>query len=157
LNDQVKTYTPWVWKGFISHFSMGHSDCIVSLKDSGGKIPIGDTGREVIAVPAHYCHSPGNFSIYDPIADILFSGDIGAALLPDANVPLFVENFDDHIQYMEAFHVRWMPSSEALKNWARRVRELNPKMICPQHGSIFKGKDVTQFLTWIENLTVGKY
>ena len=36
--------------------------------------------RHVDAIPAHYCHSSGTFSLYDPTAGILFSGDIGADL-----------------------------------------------------------------------------
>jgi flavorubredoxin len=106
-------------------------------------------------VPAHFCHSSGNFSCYDPRADILFSGDIGAALLPNSEASLFAGDFDKHIKYMEKFHRRWMPSNEAKNNWVKRVRAINPAMICPQHGSIFKGENVGKFLDWLENLPVG--
>ena len=30
------------------------------------------------ALPAHFLHSVGNFHIYDPIAKILYTGDLGA-------------------------------------------------------------------------------
>ena len=157
LNNDIKTYCSWIWESFIAHFSMGQSKCLVPIRDSGETIKIGNTGSEVILVPAHYCHSSGNFSVYDPKSEIIFSGDIGAALLPDSEASLYVDSFNEHVQYMEKFHIRWMPSSTALKRWVTRVRDLKPKMICPQHGGIFKGENVDKFLTWLENLEVGRF
>lgn len=156
LNPNIVTYCSWMWEGFISHFAMGHSETLHALPDEGATVQIGTSGRELQIIPAHYCHSSGNYSLYDPKAKILFSGDIGAALLPDADAGMFVENFEKHIQYMEAFHVRWMPSSQALKSWVSRVREIRPKMICPQHGAIFEGENVNKFLNWLETLQVGR-
>ena len=109
------------------------------IPDDGMRIKIGEEGPEVEAVPAHYCHSSGNFSLYDPTAGILFSGDIGSALVPNHEASLVVTDFDQHIQYMRGFHLRWMPSTTALRAWVQRVRAIKPKMICPQHGSIFQG------------------
>lgn len=153
LIPDVKVYCSWLWGGFIAHFGSGHK--MELIPDEGMPIRIGELGMEVQAIPAHYCHSSGNFSIYDPYANILFSGDIGSALLPGHDVDLFVTNFDDHIKYMRGFHQRWMPSSEALRSWVARVRALNPTMICPQHGAIFAGEHVTKFLEWLDNLEVG--
>ena len=150
----LKVYAPWLWEGFIAHFSMG-TDCeFVGLPDEGGTVPVGRSTRTVRAVPAHYCHSSGNFSLWDQRARILFSGDIGAALLPDREGDLFVEDFDQHIQYMEGFHKRWMPANGPLRSWVARVRELQPDMICPQHGSIFQGDNVHRFLEWLDQLDV---
>jgi flavorubredoxin len=98
-------------------------------------------------------HSPGNFQVYDPCSKILFSGDLGASLGQDY---FFVENFDEHIKYMEGFHKRYMASNKVLKLWANMVRQLDIEMIVPQHGAIFKGKEmVERFINWIENLQVG--
>lgn len=157
LCPDVKVYCSWLWSGFLTHFGMGSSLKLDSIPDEGMELQIGTTNSKVYLVPAHYCHSSGNFSCYDPKADILFSGDIGAALLPDHNASLFVDDFDSHIQYMEAFHKRWMPSNNALKEWVKRIRAINPKMICPQHGSIFKDDNVKKFLDWIYDLEVGIY
>ncbi|MEQ8768206.1 MAG: MBL fold metallo-hydrolase [Planctomycetota bacterium] len=151
----ARVYTSWLWTGFLSHFCMGEPVTMEALPDEGGRIPVGKSAVRLEAVPAHYCHSSGNFSVWDPKARILFSGDIGAALLPDHEANLFVESFTDHISTMEAFHRRWMPSREALHDWIRRVRELDPQMICPQHGSIFRGENVGLFLDWLESLEVG--
>jgi len=76
------------------------------------------------AIPAHYLHSPGNFNLYDRKAKVLFSGDVGATLLPhDAN-GLFVKNFDPHIKHAEGFHRRWIGSNEAKLDWCERVDQL---------------------------------
>ncbi len=39
-------------------------------------------GEKLEIIPAHYLHASANFHVYDPEAKILFSGDVGAALLP---------------------------------------------------------------------------
>lgn len=156
LCPDIKIYCSWLWTGFISHFGMGSDMVLEPIPDEGMEISIGTSSASVYAVPAHYCHSPGNHSYYDPIANIVFSGDIGAALVP-ANADMFVNDFEDHIQYMDTFHKRWMPSTQALKAWVARIRVLEPAMICPQHGCIFKGETVNQFLDWLESLDVGHW
>jgi len=149
----IKVYLPWVWETFVAHY--GSKEVLRPMPDEGGMIPLGGT-NELQLIPAHYCHSSGNFSLYDPTAKILFSGDIGAALLPKEDAGIFVENFEEHTRFMEGFHKRWMPSNEAKNEWIARVRKLNVDQLCPQHGKIFKGKDVQRFLDWFEALKVGQ-
>jgi len=148
---QLKTYVPSTWSLFIPHFGGGSS--LTSIPDAGINIPLGSS--DLVAIPAHYVHSSGNFSLYDPALKVLFSGDIGAALLPKDDAKIFVEDFDSHVQFMEGFHKRWMPSNRAKNDWVRRVRELDVTMMCPQHGCIFRGDDVKRFLDWFEALEVG--
>lgn len=144
-----------IWTTFIAHF--GHEYCarFVPVPDEGMKVPLGGRLAPLQLVPAHYCHSSGNFSLYDPNSKILFSGDLGAALLPPESNELTVTNFAAHCQYMEGFHRRWMPSNRAKNLWVSRVRKLDVQMICPQHGAIFEGKAVGEFLDWLEKLEVG--
>ena len=40
-------------------------------------------------------------------------------------------------------------------NWIARVKELEIKMMAPQHGRIFKDEAVQEFLAWFEKLDVG--
>ncbi len=152
---QAKIYMPWLWTGFMAHFGPEYKDRFVAVPDEGMSIPVGRDPLALELIPAHYCHSSGNFSVYDSQAKILFSGDIGAALLPDDKVSLFVEDFAAHAEYMEGFHVRWMPSDTAKNDWIARVRKLDVQQICPQHGSIFRNEQVGQFLDWFERLNVG--
>ncbi|MGE4231717.1 MAG: MBL fold metallo-hydrolase [Bacteriovoracia bacterium] len=152
LTPKAKIYISWLWAGFVSHFGHEYSSNLVSVGDEGITIEVG--GRPFQLVPAHHCHSAGNFSLYDPTARILFSGDVGAALIPPG-YGLFVGNFDEHVKYMTKFHQRWMASNEAKRAWVRRVRKLKVDMICPQHGAIFKGEDVAKFLDWLDAVDVG--
>jgi len=155
LWDQVlegaTLYAPWLWEGFIRHFGCDSIE-YAAIPDEGMEIRLG--GRKLHFVPAHYLHASGNFSVYDPAAKILMSGDVGAALLPD-DAPMFVEDFDNHVQYMKGFHQRWMPSNTAKQAWINRVRQLDVEMMSPQHGAVFRGADITRFLDWLEALDVG--
>ena len=157
LNPSITTYCSWLWTGFISHFSTGNAIELHAIPDHGIRITIGDHGADVEATPAHYCHSSGNFSLYDPTAGILFSGDIGAALVPSHETELMVTDFDQHVEYMRGFHLRWMPSTWALRSWTQRVRVLKLDMICPQHGSVFQGEMVGKLLDWLDTLEVGQW
>jgi len=157
LNPHAVTYCSRLWTGFIAHFATGKDAKMVEIPDGGMHIDIPGSTARLLAVPAHYCHSSGNFSIFDPSTATLFSGDIGAALLPDHEASLFVEDLRDHIPLMEGFHRRWMPSTLALRGWVARVRALAPQQICPQHGSIFRGAAVNQLLDWLEGLEVGQW
>jgi flavorubredoxin len=155
LWDQVlphaELHAPWLWEGFIRHFGCENIK-YQSIPDEGREIKV---GRQILKfIPAHYLHASGNFSVYDPAARILMSGDIGAALLPEG-APMFVEDFDSHVRHMKKFHQRWMPSNTAKKEWIARVRGLDVDMMSPQHGGIFRGDDVTRFLDWFEELEVG--
>ena len=146
-----RLHAPWIWEGFIRHFGLNNIK-YEAIADEGGEIQLGSI--KLMMIPAHYVHSSGNFHIYDPVAKILMSGDVGAALeAPGAD--MFVDDFDEHVTKMKMFHQRWMPSNRAKNDWIRRVRELDVEMLAPQHGRIFKGENVGRFLDWFEALEVG--
>ena len=144
-------YAPWLWESFIRHFGMDNIK-YHSIKDEGGSVDL--DGCTLQFVPAHYLHSSGNFHVYDSRAKILMSGDVGAALEP-ISAPVFVEDFAQHVDYMRGFHQRWMPSNRAKHNWIARVRELDIEIMAPQHGRLFRGEAIAEFLEWFSNLDVG--
>ncbi|MFM2418575.1 MAG: hypothetical protein RL385_3298 [Pseudomonadota bacterium] len=152
FNPQLRCYASWLWSGFIPHFG-GDGGTIIPLPDHGATITVGKLQLE--ALPAHFLHSSGNFHLYDPKAKILFTGDVGAALLPDHAQGLFVESFSDHVRYIEGFHRRWMGSMPAKRAWCERVSKMQIDMLCPQHGAIYQGKDVPRFIEWFDALEVG--
>lgn len=152
FNPKLQCYLSWMWTSFIPHFG-GTDATFVPIPDAGMPIPLGRL--ELQAVPAHYLHSSGNLHLYDPAARILFSGDVGAALLPPESNALFVTDFDRHIRYAEGFHRRWMGSNKAKLDWCERVSKLQIDMLCPQHGAIFRGPDVERFINWFADLEVG--
>lgn len=148
----LRCYLSWLWSGFVPHFG-GDGNTFIPIPDEGMRMPLG--GLMLEAVPAHYLHSSGNFHVYDPKARILFSGDVGAALLPAAENGLFVRDFDHHIRHAEGFHRRWMGSNAAKLDWCERASRLDVDMLCPQHGAIYRGADVGRFIDWFSELPVG--
>lgn len=152
FNPNIKCYVSWLWSSFVPHFG-GEEETFISIPDNGMDILVG--GQRLQAIPAHYLHSSGNFHLYDPKAKILFSGDVGAALLPADESGLFVENFDRHIRHAEGFHRRWMGSERAKRDWCSRVSAMEIDMLCPQHGAIYQGEDVKRFIAWFSGLEVG--
>ncbi len=154
FNPEIRCYSSSLWVSFIAHFG-GEKETFIDIPDEGMEILF--NGLVLEAIPAHYLHSPGNFHLYDSTAKILFSGDVGTALLPEDQNGLFVTDFDQHIKFSEDFHKRWMGSNKAKKVWCDRVQKMDIDMLCPQHGAIYQGEDVKRFIDWFYHLDVGIY
>lgn len=152
FNPEIKCHISWLWQSFIPHFG-GNRDTFIPIPDGGADIQVGS--RRLQAIPAHYLHSSGNFHLYDPLAKILFSGDVGAAMLPPGDDSLFVEDFDRHIRHAEGFHRRWMGSEKAKRDWCYRASQMDIEMLCPQHGAIYRGAQVRRFIDWFAQLDIG--
>jgi flavorubredoxin len=156
VSTQCKVYVSRLWMRFLPHFTTGRIDAnrIVAIADEGAVIPLG--AASISAVPAHFLHSEGNFQFYDPISKILFSGDLGASIVPQERAAEAVQDFDAHLRFMVGFHRRYMVSNKVCRLWANMVRGLDISMIVPQHGSRFVGRDmVKRFIDWVENLSCG--
>lgn len=151
FNPELRCYLSWLWNSFVPHFG-GDAKTFIDIPDTGMEILLGSLKLQAVA--AHYLHSSGNFHLYDSKAKILFSGDVGAALLPQGMDDLFVSDFDQHIHYAEAFHRRWMGSNDAKLSWCERASKMDIDMLCPQHGAIYQGKDVERFINWFAELRV---
>lgn len=142
-----------LWGRFVPHLGQVEEGRIISVEDHGGVITL--PGMELKLIPSHFMHSVGCLSLWDPRAQILFSGDVGTAVFPHDDRYLRVENFDRHRPRMEGFHRRYMVSQTACRRWVSMVRRLNPQIIAPQHGAIFPAAAVPQFLNWLEGLRCG--
>ncbi|TNE88076.1 MAG: MBL fold metallo-hydrolase [Deltaproteobacteria bacterium] len=142
-----------LWRRFVPHFG---SDRLVyervrGIPDGGMVLPLGNS--ELLVLPAHFLHSCGNFHVYDPISKTLYTGDLGASL---GEAYREVPDFDAHIPLMEGFHRRYMSSNAALRAWVKMVRQLDIETIAPQHGAMFRGKEMcNRFLDWCEQLQCG--
>ena len=139
-----------LWIRFVPHF--GVDELMISrlnpIPDEGMRFKLGDS--ELLFLPAHFLHSTGNIQVYDPVSKILFSGDLGASIGSDY---VEVTDFDDHIQYMDGFHRRYMPSGTANRLWAKMVKNLDIEKIVPQHGAIFPNAEMSRkFIDWVEAL-----
>ncbi|KIM10619.1 MAG: hypothetical protein KU37_10020 [Sulfuricurvum sp. PC08-66] len=139
-----------LWVRFMSHYGLMDLERIVPLPDKGAHIDIG--AKRLYFLPAHFLHSPGNFSLFDAHSGILFSGDIGAAVMDMHARYIRIEDFEAHAKLLEAFHLRYMGPSALCRTWVEVVRKFKVKMIAPQHGALFEGENVEKFLTWFEAL-----
>lgn len=142
-----------LWTRFMGHYGLMDMGRLVALEDHGARIKFEHDFLQFI--PAHFLHSPGNFSLYDSRSKILFSGDIGAAVLSPQNLNKNVDNFEEHRLFLESFHSRYMASNRFCRTWVKCVRKYEVEIIAPQHGSLFKGEMAQHFLSWFENVEGG--
>lgn len=153
MTTDADAYVSAMWTRFVAHFGLDHmvEDRLKPIPDEGMLLQLGD--QPLTIIPAHFLHSAGNFQIYDPVSKILYTGDLGASL--GMHYP-FVEDFDLHIPFMEAFHQRYMASNVVMKAWADMVRPLDIETIAPQHGALFTGREmVDRFIDWCADLACG--
>ncbi len=162
LHSSAQVVIPALWERFLphlvsdmisDHLKVHLAERLVALPDAGGRIHL--AGAQILVLPAHFLHSPGNFSYYDTHARVLFSGDIGSATnvrdLHDV-----VEDFQAHEPALRAFHQRYMSSNSVARRWIAMIRQLDVQIIAPQHGPSFVGPTmVEQFLSWLETLPMG--
>ncbi len=152
MTSDATAYISSLWTRFVPHFGLDKlvESRLLPIPDSGMKLNLG--GLDLLVLPAHFLHSCGNFHVYDPVSQILYTGDLGASVDGHNDE---VTNFEAHIPDMKGFHERYMGSSRALRAWVRMVRQLPISMIAPQHGRFFRGPMVGQFLDWCESLECG--
>lgn len=153
MTTDADAYISKLWLRFVPHFGLDHlvAHRLRPIPDEGMTVNLG--GAPLTILPAHFLHSVGNFQVYDPIAKILYSGDLGASLGAEYTL---VSDFDAHLQYMEAFHRRYMASNAVMRAWAAMVRDIDIEIIAPQHGALFKGREmVSRFIDWCAGLECG--
>lgn len=144
---------PSIWVRFMSHYGFMQMSRVMSLPDHGAKLKFANDYLKFI--PAHFLHSPGNFSLYDSKSKIVFSGDIGAAVVSTPNDYKHVESFEQHKEHLIGFHKRYMGSNKLCRAWVSKMEQLDVDIIAPQHGLIFEDKDVENFLGWFKELQYG--
>lgn len=156
IASPCKVLISQLWTRFVPHFTTGRdiTGRIEGIPDAGMNIPLGQCALK--AIPAHFMHSEGNFQFYDPVAKILFSGDLGVSLAASAEAEKPVADFAAHVPKMAGFHRRYMISNKVTRFWAQMVRGLDIEQIVPQHGQRFVGKEMCgRLIDWIENQPCG--
>ncbi len=151
---KAEIYISELWMRFVPHFGLVDFSRLKGIADAGGSVHL-SSGADIEMLPAHYLHSPGNFSFFDPLSGILFSSDIGGAVFPDNEHYLYVDNFETHLPLIEGFHQRLMTSNKVCANWAGRMKEKQVAMIAPQHGAVYRGESVNAFFSWLSGLKCG--
>jgi flavorubredoxin len=140
-----------LWQRFIPAFCVRGlaEERLFAIPDRGVNFEL--NGSPLMAVAAHFLHSPGNFHLYDPVAKILFTSDLGASISPHKEVIETQEDFELHKKNMSGFHNRYIASNTVCRKWAAMVRNLDVEMIVPQHGAHIVGKTLVEaFYQWVE-------
>jgi flavorubredoxin len=153
MTTDAEAYISSLWVRFVPHFGLDRlvENRLKPIGDEGMTLDL--SGCPLSIIPAHFLHSPGNHQVYDPISRILYSGDLGASLGAPSRE---VTDFDEHVQYMEGFHKRYMAANRAMRAWAAMARTLDIEIIAPQHGALFRGKEqVGRFIDWCDQLQCG--
>lgn len=57
-----------------AHAVLPGMDGIQAIPAEGMRVRLGAT--ELLFLPAHFLHSSGNFQVYDPASNILYTGDL---------------------------------------------------------------------------------
>ena len=150
---KAQIYISQLWTRFLPHFGLVDSQRIIPLSEERLNLEVGGYALKVI--PSHFMHSVGCYSLFDPESAILFTGDIGAADMAYDGDTLFADDFEAHKGALIGFHKRYMNSRKVCARWVSLVRPLEPSIIAPQHGPIFRGDTARVFMNWLENLECG--
>lgn len=151
----AKYYFSRLWDRFMPHYGVYNKSKVSLIEDYGGKYYFED-GVELQFIPAHFLHSSGNFTLYDPTSKVLFSGDIGVGIIQPSFKKIFVDNFNEYKKEMEWFHKRYMSSNKIVNMWISKVENLDVEMMVPQHGLLFRKKEYLEFLDWFRELKCGE-
>jgi flavorubredoxin len=111
------------------------------------------SGRKLKFIEAPFLHFPGAFATLDETSGFLFSGDVFAAL--DINWKLVVDDFQSHANFMDLFHLDYMPSNIATSGFAKRIEKEELEAILPQHGSIINKEHISDAVDYLKNLKCG--
>lgn len=147
-------YVSRIWMRFLPHYGLKDMSRFIGVPDQGMDWEP-EPGFNLKIVPAHFLHSEGQINVYDPASRILFTGDIGAAMMPMDKDEAFVDDFASHLPFIEGFHRRYMCSNKAIRCWLDTIAELEIDMIAPQHGPVYRGVAVAKFLAWLKDLQCG--
>lgn len=150
----AEVFVSSIWMRFLPHYGLRDMSRFRGVPDEGMRCEI-VPGFVLDIVPAHFLHSEGQINVYDPVSRILFSGDIGAAMMPADRDEAFVDDFSSHLPFIEGFHRRYMGSNRAIQCWLETIANLDIEMIAPQHGPVYRGQAVGDFLRWLGALECG--
>nr|WP_319564789.1 MBL fold metallo-hydrolase [uncultured Rhodoferax sp.] len=151
---KAPVYISSIWMRFLPHYGLKDMTQFVGVPDTGMDCEVAP-GFMLKIIPAHFLHSEGQINVYDPLSKILFTGDIGAAMMPVDKDDAYVDDFSSHLPFVAGFHQRYMGSNKAVRCWLDNLAGLDIQMIAPQHGPIYRGAAVREFLDWLRELRCG--
>ncbi len=132
---------------------------LLCIDDLGRTLKLA-SGRVLRFISTPYAHAPGSFMTFDEKTGILFTGDMFGSFEPEKNWQLFRELSPEchHcertalprpgqpcetigapcvIPPLLEFHREEMTSNRALRLACKRILAARPRIVAPQHGSIW--------------------
>ncbi len=152
---KAKVWISALWTRFLPHFGIVDLARVAAIEEVRDRALALPSGAFLRFVPTHFMHSPGAWSVFDEKSRILFSGDVGAAVFPEGKEALFIDDFQAALPYVEGFHKRYIAGNAVARRWVEIVRRLDPAIIAPQHGGMYRGPAVSAFLGWLAALRCG--
>jgi len=132
----------------IRHYGLKSKEYVVDEQDYVFRLK---NGRELKFIPTPFLHAPGAIATWDSKSATLFSADLFGGVSQEWS--LFAGQ--QYLEAMCAFHQLYMPSNEILKAGLSVFAGLTIQRICPQHGSILEGEQITEALEALSNLPCG--
>jgi len=151
---QARVFVSKIWLRFLPHYGIATMERFTGVEDAGMWCELKE-GFRLQLIPAHFLHSEGQINIYDPVSKGLFSGDIGASVAAEEYDAPYVEDFAAHLPNILYFHQRYMGSNRAARRWVEAVSRLDIDFIAPQHGPVYRGQAMRDFLDWFHELPCG--
>ena len=124
---------------------------ITTIED--GDIMELDNGRELKFITSPYLHFAGAHVTYDIKTKTLFSSDIFAGFSADWS--LYAN--ENYTEAMRIFHEPYIAHKSAIDHFAQKIKDVELKMICPQHGSIIREQDIPRCVDALLNFEVGQW
>lgn len=149
----LSVYAPSLWTDLVGHLD---SECLpIAIGDEGGTVSLPDD-KVLKLIPSHFLHAPASFSVYDPIAKVLYAGSIGSTLnTANTTGEFVVDDFYAHISFLEDYHGRWFASERARDDWFARIASLDIDFLIPHRGPAYAGSTVQNFLDWFAQAQIG--
>jgi len=136
----------------LPHYGISDYDYYDSGLENNNRF-VFNSGRELKFIEAPFLHFPGAFATFNEFANVLFSGDIWAAI--DIDYQFVVTDFEDHSIKLDLFHIDYMASNLASKSFAEKLINLKIDTILPQHGSIIPKKFINNAINYLKELKCG--
>lgn len=108
------------------------------------------SGRTLRFYPAPYLHFAGAIMTYDEQSKVLFSGDLFGAIGHSEN--LYADG--RYPAAMRTFHEHYMPARSIIRSALSRIRNLDIRIIAPQHGSVI-ASDIQGYLDHLAEVECG--
>jgi len=143
--------THWRTEMLLKHYMWETPFYLVDQND--WKLKAGDLELEFIFTP--YAHFPGAFVTKEKRSEIIFSSDLFGGLTEEFS--LYAKDVDSYFEAAKPFHKHYMPNKEVLHHALNQVKNANPSMIAPQHGSIIKKEFINPLIDKLKDLECGLY